>query len=280
MLPVETFNTAKERLRGVFDLLNWVGRKTAHVDQSPGVSESFIDLVKRLLSFLETDRGSSSERVRDLLHKLRASYPVPAVDIMDKDVWGLEKDQLVLRTHEVSNVNDAKRNLGIAGMNITSAEDEILLKYIMSHWCGWAPTRLDHHHDPWLRHLRDEFARLGHLVPILDTLIWPDEITRYPPGSQPARPWLFLLASGAEYYVYDFQNLVMNHAGASLREVFAGLRNRGWEIGGWDKDDDDGDRNPKDYFPVYSLRRNDDGQFKFMGPVHDFPAGNGCRDDS
>jgi len=194
---------------------------------------------------------------------------VPAVEIVDKDMWGLAKDKLVLKTHAVSNINDAKRNIEISGRRITR-KDEQLLGKVLSHWCGWSPTREDHQLDPWVRFLQKNYAHLEHVVPILDSLIWPDEITRYPLGYVPPRPCLFLLATGTRYYVYDFQNAAMNNAGASLQEVYDGLKNRGWDIGGWDEEEDQTDEDPKDYFPVYSLNRYDDAQFKLMSPVREW----------
>src|SRR5271154_3498960 len=47
-----------------------------------------------------------------LLRELRESYPtIPAVDIVRKGQWGLDRDEVIFRTHAKAEVEDAVANV-------------------------------------------------------------------------------------------------------------------------------------------------------------------------
>lgn len=205
-----------------------------------------------LYHLVESGQREKSER---LLEELRRQYDVPSADISWKETWGLEKDQLILRTH-------AKRDIAVAIKNVESTgrklgeKEKHQLETIASHWCYWSPTAEDHKNDSWMRYLRFSYPSLKGLQPVLDSLIWADEMARYPIGHTPLPPWLFLLATSSKFYVYNFQNDSMVEAGDTLTEVLDGMRHEGWDNETiWREvvspTVNDTDYDPVDYFPVY-----------------------------
>jgi len=252
-----------QQITGIF--LN-IFRRQSSQESEAAIPTSYRDLTRALRVVLEIEPGSSP-RPRELLKELRARYPVPLAEIVDGAVWGLERDKLVLRTHAKSNIDDAKRNLMNAARTISSDEEQDL-RGIMSHWCGWSPTTAEHCHDPWVRFLQRNYSHLKNLVPVLDSLVWEDEILQYPLGHPPQEPWLFLLATPSSFYIYDFQNATMMPAGKTLREVKDGLRSRLWERPeSWVEEEPHTDESPFDYFPVYLSLRDENGLHKLRQPI-------------
>lgn len=165
---------------------------------------------------------------------------------------------LVVKTHLNSKFDQAVANICESGRKLAVTEEQ-RLRLILSHWCGWSPTDVNHHHDSWVKYLQAEYAHLGQLYPILDSLTWEDELQLYPRGRIPPQPSLFLLATVYLYYVYDFENMCMCRAGQSLEEVYEGLKRMrycGIEEGDWEEEEPGIEGNPASYFPVYVPNRN------------------------
>ena len=163
---------------------------------------------------------------------------------------GTDTDQLVLQTHSALGIEQAVRNVEGTGRTL-SPEETKALERLDTHWCAWSPTSPDHINDSWVWYLRDAYPSLVGLQPILDSLIWPNEISRYPLGHVPRPPWLFLLAPKDRYVVYNFQDCAMLEAGTTLMNVVDGMQKERWIDDIWNLIPRKGTREPCDYFPVY-----------------------------
>jgi hypothetical protein len=206
--------------------------------------------VRRIRDLLKILPGSSPEVVT-AVENLRACFGRPPVQIVDGEVWGVESDQLVVKTHLKSEFGDAVDCMTTYG-RVLSADDQYYLRSILTHTCGWSPTAKEHSQDAWMRYLQGEYVHLVNLQPILDSFTWQEEIDVI--SFDPREPWLILLATVDSFYVYDFENRCMCQAGVSLKEVYTGLketRYRGDKEGDWDEEPRALDINPADYFPVY-----------------------------
>ena len=206
---------------------------------------------------------------------MRRKFPSPPVDIVPGNVWNTKLDTLVIKTHLQSRFEDAIRNVGLSGHYIDSEEKE-WLEVILSHWCGWSSTSPDHMDDAWVRYLQAEYRHLKRLVPILDTLVWPEELQDYPVGRSPPQPTLFLLANRSSYYVFHLGNAALYNAGQTLAQVYTGLkecRYYGDKEGDWKIEPLSIDGDPGDCFPVYESRRNASGGFDLESPLMPFIEG-------
>lgn len=116
---------------------------------------------------------------------------------------------MVFRTHVKAEVEveDAVANVEFTGRPISPGDKE--LRLIMSHWFGWYPTSAAHRTDRWMPFLRRSYDQLTGLQSILDTLVWPEEFARYPPGNGVSRPWMFILATPTTSFVYDPEESIM-----------------------------------------------------------------------
>lgn len=225
------------------------GLKTSD-ERSTESTRSFSELRGELESLVWSGERQKSER---LLHEVRQRFPIPAIDILPKDVWGTATDQLVVRTHESVDIAEAVRNMERSGRKLDD-EEKNYLKILASHWCKWSPTVAEHRNDPWVLLIRHAYPGLDGLEPVFDSLIWPNEIARYPLGYVPMRPWLFLFAAQTGFYIYDFQGDTMFEAGGTLRQVIDGMRNQRWTLPDmWDDVPCTFSEDPSDYFPVYEM---------------------------
>jgi hypothetical protein len=105
---------------------------------------SFEELTTELQSLVENGERQKSER---LLREVRRRFPVPAVDILPKNVWGTAKDQLVLRRRDIA---EAIGNVELTGRKLTDEEKDSL-KVLAFHWCAWSPTAAEHRNDSILK---------------------------------------------------------------------------------------------------------------------------------
>lgn len=224
------------------------------------------DLIRDLRVAVRCGRRQEQEV---LLQTLREQYPVPTTDVVRKEVWGWTTDRLVIRTHAKADVADAVRNVESTGRKVTSQDCETL-SHIMLHSCWWSPTGADHRNDAWVRYLRFTYRLVG-LQPILDSLIWPNEIAQYPLGHPPLPPWLFLLSTATKFYVFNFQDGCMMDAGDTLQEVLDGLREERWhgEMS-WKEVPEQVEEDPGDYFPVYDNVPHTEGEHELMREVREF----------
>jgi hypothetical protein len=218
------------------------------LDPSTTVPQPFDELEQSLRQAVKSGERDESQR---LLRELRQRYPIPAVDIVEKGVWGSEHDVLVFRTHAKTELKDAVANVECTGRSV-SVNDQEQLQLVMSHWCAWSPTAVEHRNDPWMQYLRRAYY-LEELQPILDTLIWPDELACYPPGYGQLPPWLFLLATSTMYYVYNLEDTAMFQVGRELSDVVDGVRKKRWIEGEmWEiVEENVMYEDPMQYFPPY-----------------------------
>jgi hypothetical protein len=229
----------------------------------------FNEHVRLIRNILKTLPGSSPEAV-SAIKDLRACFAKPPAEIVTGEIWGVESDFLVVKTHLKSEFDDAVDRLMTHG-KVMSADDRYYLRSILSHSCGWSPTATEHSQDPWMRYLQAEYAHLVNLQPILDSFTWQEELRALPDGWDPPGPWLFLLETSNSFYVYDFENRCMCLAGSSLKEVYIGLkeaRYRGDKDGDWDEESCSLDINPINYFPVYNRSR--EGELILEFPLKEF----------
>lgn len=238
-------------------------------------SQSHGDLISQLSAAVE--RGDTVNS-RVLLQRLREKYPIPAADIVGKEVWGWDTDRLVMRSHAKVDASQAVKNVESSGRKLTPEEQEELY-IIMSHSCWWSPTTPDHHDDSWMRYIRFVYPQLQGLQPVLDSLIWPDEIARYPLGHPPLPPWLFLLSTSTRFYVFNFQDACMMDAGGTLQEVLDGMRRKRWhgkEM--WPEVPEEVEEDARDYFPVYLNVPHTNEEHELMREVQElqeFSVGDG-----
>jgi hypothetical protein len=218
------------------------------MDGLTAVAPTFTELEE---SLREAVKSGGKDRSKRLLEELRQRFPVPAVDIVPKELWGLDSDQVVFRTHARANIEDAVANVESTGRAVNT-EDKEQLRLIMSHWCAWSPTAAEHRNDEWMQFLRRDYRQLEGLQPILDTLIWPDELELYPSGHGPLPAWLFLLATKTTYYVYNLEAAILFKAGEDLIDVVDGLQKERWcEDELWEQVRNMTYEYPRKYFPVY-----------------------------
>ena len=217
-------------------------------DHPEQAARAFVELVMELREVIKTEDREKAER---LLQHLRHHYPIPAMDILRKDVWGIRSDALILRTHGSIDISEAVRNLEATGRNVMD-DDIQQLQLLASHWCAWSPTSSAHRKDSWVKYLHYSYPEVDGSLPIFDSLIWPDEIKRYPIGHVPRPPFLFLLATRDKFYVFNFENWCMMEAGNTLAKVIEGMRKNSFdEDSSWRVLQRKGNKGLSDYFPVY-----------------------------
>jgi hypothetical protein len=247
------FNPPRRWIRRFLNRL-WPGAtaSTSPVPDQPSDKSNrpFTELVDELESLVVSGDREKSNR---LLQHLREQYPIPTVSLLPKEVWETDTDQLVLLTHAALDIEQAVRNVEGTGRTL-GPEEKNALERLGIHWCGWSPTSPDHINDSWVWYLRDAYPSLVGLQPILDSLIWSDEISRYPLGHVPRSPWLFLLATKDMYFVYNFQDCTMLEAGNNLMEVVDGMKKERWADDMWNSIQLKGTKEPCDYFPVYDVK--------------------------
>jgi hypothetical protein len=230
----------------------------------------FSDYVSRVETLLEK-YPSTSKEVRAAMHELQTSFPAPPSEIVESKVWG--KGYLRVNSHLKSDYANAVANIARAG-HVVSPVDEKYLRLILTHWCSWSATDSIHMRDPWIRYLQASFE-LDDLSPILDSLVWPEEIHSFPKGHYPADPSFFLLATPKSYYLFILEDQSLLRAGESLREVLKEGRfhctNEGdWKLGvrsirsmEWDS---------RDYFPAYGIipDGHGHGSIKLLKDIKEF----------
>jgi hypothetical protein len=222
--------------------------------------------VVELETLIETGDREKSERQ---LRQLRKQYSVPTIEFLPKEIWETDTDQLVLKTHSVLGIKVAVLNAEATGRKL-AGEDIKYLELLATHWCGWSPTSADHREDSWVSYLRYAYPSLAGLQPVLDSLIWANEISRYPIGQVPRPPWLFLLATRERYFIYNFQEVAMMDAGDTLMEVFEGMKKDRWMEDMWKLVPRRGRKEPCDYFPVYDDVPHTTEDHPLEYPIRDF----------
>jgi hypothetical protein len=235
---------------------------------------NFDSYANQVDTLLESHSASSAE-VLAALRELQTRFPVPPSEIVGPEKWGTTTARLRVNTHFKSDFADAVHNIKCTGRKLTAA-DEQWLRLILTHWSGWSATDSMHMRDPWVQYLQALFGHLRGLVPILDSLVWPEELAQFPIGYNPIEPSFFLLATPEAYYVFDLDGLGLYCAGNSLEEVYFGLREsrfNGDREGDWSPEEWCSlDLDARFYFPVYEFTRNNDRSFNLRYPLREFPA--------
>jgi hypothetical protein len=225
----------------------------SHSNQPASSDIGFNLYGNRIVSLLESHSASSAE-VCAALAGLQEFSPVPPSEIVDQDVWGLASAKLRINSHLKSDFSDAVSNIERAGQIVTP-EDAKYLRLILKHWCGWSATDSKHAQDSWVHFLRIEYPQINGLMPVLDSLVWPEEINHLPKGCCPIEPSMFLLANHESFYVFIMGGEGLMRAGVTLQEVYLGLkacRFWGYRDGDWVAEPSSpSDLNEEDYFPQY-----------------------------
>jgi hypothetical protein len=168
-------------------------------------------------------RSYDPDEAQKALDSLQIAYPVPPTEIVDAVIWDSGRPVLRYNTHFKADVRDAIRNIRFSS-HAFHPSDHHWLQLIHSHWCGWSATTVRHRGDGWVKFVQDTYRHLLGLVPILDSLAFPEDLAHYPDGRRPPEPSLFLFATMQYYYVYDFEEGGLSRAGETLEEVYTGLK--------------------------------------------------------
>jgi len=234
---------------------------------------NFETYARQVGALLQTHRVSSNE-VRMALEELQNRFPLPLTEIVSEKIWGDSAATLRINNHLKSDFADAVRNIERAGRSV-NAHEEQYLRFILTHWSGWSATDPGHMGDSWVQYLQTLFRHLDGLVPILDSLVWPEEVTRLPVGYCPIEPSFFLLATPEAYYIFDLDGSGLYCAGKDLEEVYLGLREcrfngdkeGDWTPEKWSTESLDARR----YFPIYDLTDTHEPVLKLQYEIKALP---------
>ena len=118
--------------------------------------------------------------------------------------------------HLKSDFADAVRNIQCTGHGVNAYEEQYL-RLILTHWSCWSAMDPEHMRDSWVQYLQTWFCHIDGLVPILDSLVWPEEVARLPLGCRPVEPSFFVLATPEAYYIFDLLSPIPPRKTASFR---------------------------------------------------------------
>ena len=242
--------------------------------QTPASSSPrFAALISQLKKLFRT-HDENSHAVTSALDELKSRYPLPPVQLIPKGVWPHEPNCLVsIQTHIKSTFADAVNLLKSTGRDV-SLEDEKYLHYLLTHICGWSATYPQHCEDPWVDFFHVQYPQLQGLVPILDSITYPEELEEFPEDNYFREPRFILLATSDQYYIYDAHEMSQQQlffAGDTLRDVYIGLKEWRWAESSedmWEIVKDEGEyRDPCDYFLTYERKEN--GNFAIIGSTEE-----------
>jgi hypothetical protein len=231
--------------------------------------ENFNYYANRIRGMIKSLSISSTE-VREALEQLQTRFPVPPSEIVPQDVWEVDA-YLLVKTHLTSDFEDAVSNVNSSGHELTTAEENYL-RLILKHWCRWSPTAVSHMRDPWVRYLQSEFSHLPGLVPILDSVVWLEELDHLPRGFDGPQGSLFLLGTSDSYFIFHLEDGQLLRAGVTLKDVYEGLKEcrfQGGEEDDWPSEPKQLQWNWRKYFPIYGRRRGD-GKWEVERPMEEF----------
>jgi hypothetical protein len=199
----------------------------------------------------------SSDMVQEALHTLTLSMPFfPPPQLIYGEPWGLSSSCIKTQVacHRNSTFEDALANFPTP---LSDLREQMFLRILLQHPCGWSATPSHHLLGPGFRWLNTIFHHLGGLHPILDAVIWPEDAVFLPTTYDPNGPDFLLLVSKARtYYIYNFWDSKLMEAGRNLEEVYNGMKewkhNKLTSMGGWEGVDNDVEEDEIDeYFPLY-----------------------------
>lgn len=196
---------------------------------------------------------------------IQKAFPVlPLIQIVyPGGPWNRDKAYFIHFSHLNPSFARAVENINSAGRTLDK-EEELYLRFVLSHPTGWSATPKDHHEDAWVQYITHKYGHIQGLRPILDDMTWPEEAKLFPASLVPGYPELFLFANETAYYIFYLENDELYRAGSSLKEVYEGMLARKYfrmEPGGWEAEPDNGE----DYgevFPFYRWRGDEvEGQW-------------------
>jgi hypothetical protein len=240
-------------------------------------SPSFEVKIQHLTYLLEAEDQISSS-ISSALDELRSLFPQIRVQLIPKGVWPNEPNcHVSIQTHLKSTLEDAIKLLTPTGRHL-SASDEEYLQRLLTHVCGWSATYLEHNDDSWVTFFHARYPQLEGLVPILDSMTYPEELVDFPDDYPFPEPRFFLLATSDRYFIYDASDWADDRlffAGETLKEVYNGLKDWRWAYSygnGWDVVEEEGDKNlnPDCFFVTYTHKNG--GTFGILGDQEEIPG--------
>jgi hypothetical protein len=144
------------------------------------------------------------------------------VDRLDQDIWPNFANYRRKNMHLCNLFISALSNVARTGRNVND-DDKKFLRLVLSFWCGWSATAVEHMGDPGFSYIRNRWSHLD-LMPILDNMTYEEEVKWMPEYISCERVTTILLASKTQYYVYDVEDDCLLDAGSTLEEVYNGLR--------------------------------------------------------
>jgi hypothetical protein len=251
--------------------------RTKHRTITPDLLLSVLTMPRRTFAELKIEledrldpQSYDPQQAQKALWSLQNAYPLPPVKIVEPDVWNSAHPVLRFNTHFRADIDDAILNINFSGHAFSPA-DLYWLKLIHSHWCGWSATTpqvhpspnskvltAQHRNDEWVKFVQNLFCDVHGLVPILDSLAFPEDLVHYPDAHAPPEPSLFFFATPQYYYVFDLQWMGLTRAGETLEEVYTGLKELKYRDfdSGWPAESPVGDCggiNDRNVFPIYEL---------------------------
>jgi hypothetical protein len=260
------------------------------IQPSPTLRDSHENHIRGLIK----KHSAKSSEVCAAIKTRLDEYTRPAMKIIEPEIWDAHMDGYphghpVVKTHLKSDFGDSEFSDAISNIigideRVLSAVDEKYLRLILTHPCGWSPTSPEHANDAWIKFLRAKYTLSG-LIPILDSVMYAEELVDFPTGLREwTPPSLFLLATTESYYIYEFipdEGSGLFIAGKTLEEVYFGLkecRYYRYQEGSWEEIESSPALNEYDeeaYFPVYYRRdrlSRDDGEFYSVEKLKEFPS--------
>jgi hypothetical protein len=260
------------------------------VQPSPTLTDSHENHIRGLLK----KHSAKSPEVCGAIKARLEEYTRPAMKIIEPEIWdthleGYPHGHPVVKTHLKSDFGDSEfsdvvSNITRVKERVLSATDERYLRFILTHPSGWSSTSPEHANDAWVKYLRAKYSLIG-LMPILDSVMYAEELVDFPPGLKEwTAPSLFLLATRESYYVYEFdpdEGSGLFIAGKTLEEVYSGLKECRYyrcQDGSWEQIESSlvlKDYDERLYFPVYYRRdklSGGDGKFCLEEDLEEFPS--------
>ena len=260
------------------------------VQPSPPCTDTHENRIRRRIK----KYPAKSLKVRTAIKARLKEYTRPALKIIEADIWdthleGYPHGHPVVKTHlksDFGNIEFSEAVFNITGVKerVLSATDGKYLRFILTHPSGWSPTSPEHANDDWVKYLRAKYSLFG-LMPILDSLMYSEEIANFPLGlKELQKPSIFLLATVESYYIYDFdpdEGSGLFIAGKTLEEVYLGLKECRYyrcQDGSWEELESSPslkDYSDELYFPVYCRRYGptcDDSEFYLQEELEEFPS--------
>jgi hypothetical protein len=216
-------------LSQLLDMLSSL-RSTVHSFLRPAspTIPGFHNRISHLRHLVETDDYAAASLA---LNELRSRFPRPPVQLIPNGIWTKEPNcHVSVQTHLKSTFADAVNLLTATGRQLSVA-DEKYLRLLLTHVCGWSATYPSHVNDSWVNFFHVRYPQLQGLVPILDSMTYPEELADFPDDYGFPHPRFCLLATSECFFIWDASDWGQDGlfvAGDTLEEVYTGLRDWKW----------------------------------------------------